>query len=172
MGDFNLDANMQFRLDYPHRLIYDCLNNFTTELNFEQLVDFPTWSCTINNIKKESILDHIYSNDTTIISNCSFKTPLFGDHLLIIIDIPMANSAPTTFMCRDWYNYDPSKLVNLLNQSNLINENDSVQEYWNSLENVLINATNDVAHLIEIINRNIVALKCRIIKILLNFIVN
>jgi hypothetical protein len=42
MGDFNLDAKMQYRLDYPHRLIYDCLNDFTTELNFEQIVDFPT----------------------------------------------------------------------------------------------------------------------------------
>ena len=87
LGDFNLDAKMQFMLDYPHKQIYSHLNEFTSEFNFEQIVDFPTWSRSINNTRKESTLDHIYSNNIHIVSKCFFEAPLFGDHVIVIIEL-------------------------------------------------------------------------------------
>ena len=150
LGDFNLDAKMQYRLDYPHKHLYACLDEFTTEFNFEQLIDFPTWSRSINNVKKESTLDHIYVNNTPIVSKCLFETPLFGNHVIVIIELLNNKPDPSTFVCRDWRNYDPSKFINILNVCELINVNDSVQQYWNTLENVLINAADQVAPLIYI----------------------
>ena len=150
LGDFNLDAKMQFMLDYPHKQIYSHLNEFTSEFYFEQIVDFPTWSRSINNTRKESTLDHIYSNNIHIVSKCFFEAPLFGDHVIVIIELLNNKFPPSTFICRDWRNYDPTKLINILNDCDLINENVSVQQYWNTLENVLINAADQVAPLIYI----------------------
>lgn len=150
LGDFNLDARMQFRLDYRHKLMYDYLNDFTTNQNLEQIVDFPTWSRTISNVRKDSILDHIYTSDSTMINKCFHITPLFGDHLIVVVDLLKEKFEPTSYTCRDWRNYDPNVLANLLSQSSLIFDHYSVQQYWNCLENVLINATNASAPLITI----------------------
>ena len=42
MGDFNLDAGMEQRLDYPHKAIYERLVNFALDENLIQIVDFNT----------------------------------------------------------------------------------------------------------------------------------
>ena len=114
LGDFNLDAKMQFRLDYPHKHIYNYLNDFTSKFNFNQVVDFPTWSRTINNIKKESILDHVYSNDITTLNKCHFFTPNFGDHLVVVADVQTTLNPVKERVVRNWHNYQPEKLISTL----------------------------------------------------------
>ena len=52
LGDFNLDAAMQYRLDYPYKLLYNDLITVITNSDLKQLVDFPTWSRNINNVLK------------------------------------------------------------------------------------------------------------------------
>ena len=49
MGDFNLDGGDNLRPDYPNRLL---LKIFAADANLTQVVDFSTWSRTINGIKK------------------------------------------------------------------------------------------------------------------------
>jgi hypothetical protein len=110
-------------------------------------VDFPTWSRTINNIKKESILDHVYSNDITTLDKCHFFTPNFGDHLVVVADVQTTLNPVKERVVRNWHNYQPEKLISTLSNMNLDFENDSVQEYWNSLENVLINVCDNLAPL-------------------------
>ena len=65
MGDFNLDACMELRDDYNYKIHYGLLSEFTTRHNLLQLVNFKTWSRIVNGIKKESTLDHIYTNKGT-----------------------------------------------------------------------------------------------------------
>ena len=77
------------------------------------------------------------------------KVPVFGDHLLIIVQLNLklvTNSA--SFCKRNWLNYTPSALINsiVINQS--INCN--VQSQCNALEHSLITAADIVAPLIEI----------------------
>ena len=36
---------------------------------FEQLVEFQTWSRLVNGVLRTSVLDHIYFNDATMLSN-------------------------------------------------------------------------------------------------------
>jgi hypothetical protein len=149
LGDFNLDARMQYRLDYSHKHIFVCLGELLGELNLHQMVDFPTWSCIINDIKKESILDHIYVNDITLIEKCSYTVPYFGDHVIVTADLWLTYNPPEVTIKRDWHNYTPEKLKSILDRTNLIIENDSVQEYWNCLENVSINVNDHLAPLVE-----------------------
>ena len=60
LGDFNLDDGMDLKQDYCNRSLLKTLREFAIEKNLLQVVDFNTWSRTINGIKKESLLDHVY----------------------------------------------------------------------------------------------------------------
>ena len=73
MGDFNLDDGANLRQDYSNKTLLKTLKDFTTELNLLQIVDFNTWSRTINGIKKESLLDHIYLKNVANIDCYVFK---------------------------------------------------------------------------------------------------
>ena len=44
LGDFNLDANMENRLDYNRRVPMNYLTEFAFEFNLSQIITFNTWS--------------------------------------------------------------------------------------------------------------------------------
>ena len=67
-----------------------------------QIIDFPTWSRTVNNELKESTLDHIYLTDPTICTNIESLKPCFGDHMLITITICSAILNCALSLRRDW----------------------------------------------------------------------
>ena len=51
-------------------------------------------------------LDHVYTNDATLVNDISYKVPTFGDHLLVILQLnvrAVTNSA--SFCKRNWLNY-------------------------------------------------------------------
>ena len=48
MGDFNLDARMDMRPDYDHKVPLSCFTNFALENNLVQIVTGTTWSRVIN----------------------------------------------------------------------------------------------------------------------------
>ena len=84
MGDFNLDVKMELRNDYLYKTPFKLLTDFTTQNNLTQLVHFTTWTRTINGIKKESTLDHVYTDNDALVRDLTFKVPTFGDHNLVI----------------------------------------------------------------------------------------
>ena len=67
LGDFNLDAGMQFNAYYSRKNLFNELNPLINDLKLHQLVDFTTWSRSINNALKESTLDHIYTNTPELV---------------------------------------------------------------------------------------------------------
>ena len=66
LGEFNLDASMENCTDYHNKIPLATLIDFTQNEGLTQIVNFKTWSRVINGVKKESLLDHIYTNDTTL----------------------------------------------------------------------------------------------------------
>ena len=62
---------------------------------FHQVVDFKTWSRTINGTKKESLLDHVYINNLATFCSVYFETPVFGDHVLVITELCLVRSTHT-----------------------------------------------------------------------------
>ena len=112
--------------------------------NLIQIVNFVTWSRIINGIRKSSILDHIYVNNLSTISDVTFETPVFGDHVLVVVNLTLThnNSSKTNALRRDWRNYSKLRLITGLSPhiepANVIGrETTVVQEFWNVLENVL-----------------------------------
>ena len=147
LGDFNLDDKMLYRLDYMHWSLCNLLTDFTTRHSFLQMVKFPTWSRVISNVLKESTLDHIYVNNASLMERCSYIEPYHGDHRIVLIDINLTKPPPTTTLRRNWYNYSPQLLNERLSAMNLNFDDTSVQELWNSLENVLISVIDELAPL-------------------------
>ena len=87
MGDFNIDFNKGYAVDYVHRFLFEDFNVALSNFGLEQLIDFVTWSRLVNNVYKSSLLDHVYSTNCTSISNIQSLKPIFGDHLLVHFDI-------------------------------------------------------------------------------------
>ena len=52
MGDFNLEGGNNLASDYYNIFLLNTLDNFVTDNNLMQVVDFNTWSRTINGQKK------------------------------------------------------------------------------------------------------------------------
>ena len=48
MGDFNLDAEMEICQDYLYKVPLGHLTDFSTQNNLVQLINFKTWTRTIN----------------------------------------------------------------------------------------------------------------------------
>ena len=150
LGDFNLDFKMQLRNDYPHKLLFNQLTNTADKLNLIQLVDFPTWSRFVNNIHKNSILDHVYTNNLALVNNCTSITPNFGDHLLITIELTQMKPPIKNITRRNWKNYSKQNIVNELSKINFEIDCTDVQQYWNIFENYVITAVDKIVPIVDL----------------------
>ena len=87
MGDFNLDAKMEYRPDHHHHIPLNNLTEFALNANLTQVINFETWSLVIKGKRKEPLFDHIYVSEISLVNNVSFSTPTFGDHLFVMIEL-------------------------------------------------------------------------------------
>ena len=78
LGDFNLDAKMENLCHYNYKTPLCNLANFALEHNLSQVINFCTWSRTINGVEKESLLGHVYVNKLASVKNVYFVEPTFG----------------------------------------------------------------------------------------------
>ena len=140
MGDFNLDVKMELRPDYLYKNHLSQLTDFVTTNNLVQLVNFVTWTRTINGIRKESTLNHIYTDNDTLVNEVTFKEPTFGDHNLVIAKLPIAPENNSVSFCkRNWHKYSPRFIIeNIVLKP--VNSNCNVQSQWNALEHYLVTA--------------------------------
>ena len=67
LGDFNLDARMEHNMDYKQKNLLEPLINFALRKSLIQRIDFTTWSCNINGILKQFLLDHVYVTNLVIV---------------------------------------------------------------------------------------------------------
>ena len=71
-----------------------------------QIVNFNTWSRNINGIRKESLLDQVYVNNSATVINLNFTTPTFGDHVLVKVKVSLKMEKKTNIQLRrDRRNY-------------------------------------------------------------------
>ena len=144
IGDFNLDYAKFHSLDYTNKnLCNDLLSTFDP-MSLIQLINFPTWSRIVQNILKESILDHVYTNDSTLVENIASITPFGGDHKIITFTTLGICQPPTPIRKRDWKLYSKESLIDKLTVINWQIEADDVQSYWNIFENKLLKAVDEL----------------------------
>ena len=144
VGDFNLNEEMRYSYNYQCWKYFDELNSLFDTISLIQLVNFPTWHRSVSGSIKSSILDHVYSNDPTIIQNIHSITPHSGDHLIVVFNINEKVYIPEPRWKRNWKKYDVAILNDKLSQEDWQFEADSVQDYWNILEDKLINIIDEL----------------------------
>ena len=59
VGDFNLDFPQKDNIEYRYANMFTAMDEKFTDTNLVQIIEFPTWSRIINNVLKESTLDHV-----------------------------------------------------------------------------------------------------------------
>ena len=138
LGDFNLDHSKIYDISYSHKNYFTLLTEKFNPLNLIQLVNFETWSRTINNIVCSSTLDHVYTKDPTNIKAIYPVNPPFGDHVAVIIELKLKQQNKKDFFRRNWSNYSQQKLTALLQITDWSINFDGVQAYWNNFESKLI----------------------------------
>ena len=147
LGDFNLDQSKILDHTYSHKNYFTSLNDCFSHLNLIQLVKFETWSRIINNVVITSTIDHVYVKDPTKITSVYPIIAPFGDHKLIMVETMTNKSPEIDVFRRNWKNYTPIKLANLLHKTDWQINFDSVQAYWNAFESKLIEITDKIAPL-------------------------
>ena len=66
LGDFNLDYSHRNNVNYRYDNMFNDFDDVFDNLNLIQMVEFKTWSRVVNNVLRESIIDHIYVTDPTM----------------------------------------------------------------------------------------------------------
>ena len=114
LGDFNLDYRRIKDDNFVHKNLFADFDEALLNLNVIQLIDFVTWSRIVGTVLKESILDHIYTQNPTSISNIYSIMPLFGDHRMIIFNVNEPRPKPEVQLRRDWRKYSKELLCDEL----------------------------------------------------------
>ena len=97
------------QLKYRYKNIFEMQNDFFDNPNLIQQINLPTGQQVINNENKESILDHIYVQDPTIINDIYSIIPLIGDHKLIMCGIITRILPIDPIIYRNWHVYSKEK---------------------------------------------------------------
>ena len=124
--------------------------------NLIQLVNFPTWERMIRGSIKNSILDHIYVNDFSLISDITGSKVTFGDHLLISFVIGNGRHEVRHEVRRSWQNYSKEWLLASLAHVDFGDGFTSVQSCWNVFENSLVEIVDKICPLVPFINNSTV----------------
>ena len=104
LGDFNIDENKKFRIDYGQRLLFQDLEEKLGHHHLTQHVKEPTWERTINGVTKFSTIDHLYTT-FEYAEQVIHKTTIYGDHKLILAKINYGEEVEHLEMFRrNWKN--------------------------------------------------------------------
>jgi hypothetical protein len=152
VGDFNIDYNKKFDVNYVHKNLFADFDETLSNFGLAQLINFPTWSRLVENTLKSSILDHLYSTDCTQISNINSIKPTFGDHMLVSFEIKLSKNPPINCIKRDWRKYSKENLSSALSMLDWNINIENVQEYWNVFENMLIDVVDEIVPLTDFVN--------------------
>ena len=106
---------MKYRSDYSHKAYYEDLVNTFEPIGLIQLVDFVTWRRLVEGTWRTSVMDHVYSNDLTIVSNLTSVDTIIGDHVLVTMTMAKEDKVkPLLSYMRDWTNYTKDGLLTAL----------------------------------------------------------
>ena len=149
LGDFNLDYSMKNDINYEYENLYNDFDNAFIGVNLIQMVEFSTWSRIINNVVRESILDHIYVTDPTLCGSIQSTKPCFGDHMLVSITILITKPKIETTHRRDWRKYSKSVLLSELALVDWDYDMNNVQNVWDSFESKIVSVIDKIVPVTE-----------------------
>jgi hypothetical protein len=151
LGDFNLDENKRHLVDYNQKQLFQDLEELIGHHQYVQHVKEPTWERVIQGNVKNSILDHIYCTDSTIVGDVLYRDTIYGDHKMVILSTTNElTERDYKIQRRNWRAYSVDALIQNLNQVRWETDIDSTQEMWNSYEQEILTIVDKIAPLEEV----------------------
>ena len=135
-GDINFDYNRRTDPSYHLRRLYDKWLSLEEVSQLVQLVDFKTWSRTCQGQLKQSTLDHVLTNNHSLIESVEEGSAATSDHVPVIITLTVCKEKgqPAIIWARDWKNYSPEILEERLSAVDWNITCTGVQDYNDELE--------------------------------------
>ena len=151
LGDMNLDERKRHRIDYCQRQLFEDFEEILGHHQFTQHVREHTWERVVLNQVKNSIIDHIYSTDSTMVSGISYKNTSIGDHRLIILTtLNTFEEENLELWRRNWKNYSKRRLLELLVSVNWDTEITTIQDMWNAYEQNICTVVENITPIVLI----------------------
>ena len=151
LGDFNLDENKRHLVDYNQKQLFQDFEELIGHHQYVQHVKDPTWERVIQGNVKNSILDHIYCTDSTIVDDVLYIDTIYGDHKMVILSTTNElTERDYKIRRRNWRAYSVDALIQNLNQVRWETDIDSTQEMWNSYEQEILTIVDKIAPLEEV----------------------
>ena len=117
LGDFNLNEAMKYNNDYSHKSYYDEIISVFYPMGLVQLVEFETRRRIVNGILRTLILDHVYTDDVTLIEELSPVETIIGNHSLVTLSLRnVFREPPIISFRRNWSKYLKEKLLHELSR--------------------------------------------------------
>ena len=101
------------------------------------------------------MVDHIYTNDTTSMTNINSNTPLMGDHKIITATLGDTKPTPKITEKWNWKNYSKSLLIESLNDVIFDLEISTVQDLANDIENKIIGVVDNLVPICKFNNNRL-----------------
>jgi exonuclease III len=150
VGDFNLDYRKRNDVSYHLRHLYEEWITFEQEHQLLQMVDFATWQRTNGNQIISSILDHVYTNNISLIESVEEAGYVVGDHCPVITTLTRrSRSLTSTKTVRDWKKYSPELLLTELGKQSWEIELESVQDFNDELEQRLMTVVDKLVPFVQ-----------------------
>jgi hypothetical protein len=109
------------------------------------MVNFPTWSRILNDVRRESTIDHVYETNPPVINYLTSTLPYFGEYLILSFKYHEDKPAPKPIFKKNWQSYSKDNLIHMVLDTDWTFESDSVQGYWNEIEINLVGIIDIVA---------------------------
>jgi len=151
LGDMNLDENKRYAVNYGQRSLFQDFDEIIGHHQYTQHVTETTWERVIENRVKSSVIDHIYSTNSTSVEKVTYKDTSYGDHRLILMRTSdVAKIERSVIRRRSWRKYSSELLVEELRKVKWQTEIENIQELWNSFEQEITTVVDKIAPLEEI----------------------
>jgi hypothetical protein len=147
LSDFKLLFNKQGAHDCGFKNYFTEMDRMLSDINIVQLVKFNTWSRTINDIFKASLLDHVYSNNPEEVTNLHCIDQLCGNHSLIVLTVNSQKPLTSFYYKIDWSKYKKEILCDQFSNVDWRSNADEVQLCWKDFENKLLEVVDHLAPL-------------------------
>lgn len=145
IGDLNLDYSQRLNTSHRNFNLLQQWITFTDCLSLTQTVTDHTWSRTINDSVKTSLLDHIYTSELETKTNTIDVN--ISDHMLISIELNSGNEDAweEKRILRNWERYNKTDFINLIEIDPARFEPMTVNEHEDFLGLTILLALNKIA---------------------------
>jgi len=135
MGDMNLDERRRSDRSYHLHQLYQKWEDFERERSLIQMVKFSTWTRLHAGTLRQSIIDHVYVDNQSLVEYVEEISVTVGDHVPVMVNLSCkTKTEKRTIFIRNWKSYSKENLELALAKEDWNIEANTAEDYNNLFE--------------------------------------